>query len=160
MNFRTEGSTRDQLEPWCEWLGALARRRFEAGQPTKLMNSDLAWQLTGSDPKRNIRFWYAGNELVAYGWFQPPVNLIFDCLESVVGAVVPEIIDWATDRREEFPNGTTLYCYSVQMQDEWVAVLCPQRSTFAFAKLYNFFIDETRSVYTEYTLPTHMLPQE
>jgi GNAT superfamily N-acetyltransferase len=86
------------------------------------MNSDLAWQLTGSDPKRNIRFWYAGNELVAYGWFQPPANLIFDCLESVVGAVVPEIIDWATDRREEFPNGTMPFLAGTDM-DGWASGL-------------------------------------
>lgn len=65
---------------------------------------DVAWQLLGStgfDPFANIRLWFEGGKLVALGWFEPPLNVVFEVRPIVEGqdALTEEILRWAEDRR-------------------------------------------------------------
>jgi GNAT superfamily N-acetyltransferase len=90
---------------------------------TGLMTSDVAWQLPGSMPETNIRLWWDGRGLAAYGWYQPPDTLLFDVRtdleDSSQGAeAVAEITAWAEARRPEFPPGYPFHIDLTSM-DEW-----------------------------------------
>lgn len=67
---------------------------------------DVAWQLLGStgfDPFANIRLWFDGGSVVGLGWFEPPLNVVFE-IRPVVSdqdALTNEILDWAEERRRE-----------------------------------------------------------
>ncbi len=122
MNLVSQAFSREYLSDWCQLLSELAKARYAAGLPTLLMNSDVAWQLTGSDPKQNIRLWFNDGEIVAYAWFQPPLSLIFDGRPEVLSAALPELMNWAGERRRQFEPGTMPFL-NVQDMTEWAEVL-------------------------------------
>jgi ribosomal protein S18 acetylase RimI-like enzyme len=67
---------------------------------------DVAWQLLGStgfDPFPNIRLWFEGGSVVGLGWFEPPLNVVFETRPVVEDqeGLMAEILDWAEERRRE-----------------------------------------------------------
>jgi ribosomal protein S18 acetylase RimI-like enzyme len=64
---------------------------------------DMVWGTPGLGPNANIHLWFDASDLVAYGWFGPPLNLDFDirpglALYDSVGA---EILTWAESRARD-----------------------------------------------------------
>lgn len=121
-HFQQKPFQRALLLEWCALLSDLALDRSAAGQPTLLMNSDVAWQLTGSDPKQNICFWFEADRLVAYAWYQPPCHLVFDGKPDALPHLLPELLAWAAERRRQFPTGTMPFL-NVKDMAEWAEVL-------------------------------------
>ena len=46
---------------------------------------DMVWGMPGGARNDDIRLWFKDSDLIAYGWFEPPMNLEFDIMRS--GAV-------------------------------------------------------------------------
>ena len=64
---------------------------------------DMVWGTPGVGPNANLQLWFDGSDLVAYAWFEPPLNLEFDiqpglALYDSVGA---EILAWAESRARD-----------------------------------------------------------
>lgn len=67
---------------------------------------DVAWQLLGStgfDPFANIHLWFDGGGVVGLGWFEPPLNVVFEVRPDLDAqdALIEEILNWAEERRRE-----------------------------------------------------------
>jgi ribosomal protein S18 acetylase RimI-like enzyme len=62
---------------------------------------DVVWTMftPGFDP--NIQLWYDRADLVAYAWFEPPLNVEFDIMPGLAlyDSVGDEILEWAENRR-------------------------------------------------------------
>jgi ribosomal protein S18 acetylase RimI-like enzyme len=110
---------RHRLPELCTFVSRRTLQR--SPEPSLLMTSDVAWQLPGSDAKANIRLWYAGDELIGFGWFQPPCSLTFDVDVEQAASVTLEILRWAVERRQQFAVGTMPYLY-VRDMEEWAEV--------------------------------------
>lgn len=114
------------MSDWLQLLSAWALSRHQRGRPTLLMNSDIAWQLTGSAPKENIRFWWQKEQLMGYAWYQPPCHLLIDIDDRIDHPVAEELIaemhHWAASRRREFPAQTMPFL-QVRDMTEWADVL-------------------------------------
>ena len=91
---------------------------------TQLMTSDLAWQFPGCAPKHNIRLWWVANELVAYGWFQPPDTLKFDVHSEMHDPdhTMGLILGWAEQRRRSFPPHDP-WTLELRSMDEWAEAI-------------------------------------
>ena len=61
---------------------------------------DMVWSMPGLDPNTNIQLWFDGSDLVAYGWFEPPLNVEFDIQPGLAlyDSVGDEILAWAESR--------------------------------------------------------------
>ena len=62
---------------------------------------DIVWGAPGTALNSNIRLWFDGSALVAYGWFDPPITLEFDIYPGI-GAyelVGDAVLEWGEDRR-------------------------------------------------------------
>jgi len=55
---------------------ANARDRWPAA--TCLLTSDVAWRLPGSQPEKDLCFWYQGDQLAGYVWFEANGPCIID----------------------------------------------------------------------------------
>jgi ribosomal protein S18 acetylase RimI-like enzyme len=70
---------------------------------TYMKAGDVVWMMftPGFDPATNIRFWSDDDGLVAYAWFEPPLNVEFDIRPgaSSVDSLADEILRWAEERR-------------------------------------------------------------
>jgi ribosomal protein S18 acetylase RimI-like enzyme len=110
---------RHRLPELCTFVSRRTLQRLP--EPCHLMTSDIAWQLPGSDSKSNVRLWYAGDELIGFGWFQPPCSLSFDVNAGQTAPVTLEILRWAVERRQQFAIGTLPYLY-VRDMEEWAEV--------------------------------------
>src|SRR5579862_81051 len=70
---------------------------------TYMKGGDVVWMLftPGFDPEPNLRLWFDGDGLVAYAWFEPPLNVDFDirATASDNDLLGDEILRWAEDRR-------------------------------------------------------------
>ncbi len=67
---------------------------------------DIVWQLfgsTGFDPAANVRLWLDRGGLAGLGWFEPPLNVVFDVRPGLAEheALTGEILAWAEQRRRE-----------------------------------------------------------
>jgi ribosomal protein S18 acetylase RimI-like enzyme len=109
---------RSQLKEWIAFTSEVSAARWPT--PTAIMNSDIAWQLQGSDPKNNVRLWRSDSKIKGFGWFQPPGHLIFDCHpeQEDQSFLIDEILNWAIERREKFGPGGLSYLNFKDM-DEW-----------------------------------------
>jgi ribosomal protein S18 acetylase RimI-like enzyme len=70
---------------------------------TYMKGGDVVWMMftPGFDPAANIRLWFDDDGLVAYAWFEPPLNMDFDIRPGVssVDSLADEILRWAEERR-------------------------------------------------------------
>lgn len=59
------------------------------------------WGSPGPDSNVNIKLWFDGPDLVAYGWFEPPHSVEFDIQPGLTkyDSIGGEILKWAEDRR-------------------------------------------------------------
>ena len=120
MTIHSVAFTRHHLPALCEFTSQLARARWPG--PTRLMTSDIAWQLHGSDPKNNLRLFYEDDALMGYAWYQPPWEVIADVAEDADEDVAIAIWQWAIDRRRGFPPGKYPFLDATDMSD-WAEVL-------------------------------------
>lgn len=64
---------------------------------------DVVWTMPTRelDASANIRLWFFGADLIAYGWFEPPMNVEFDIMPglAIYDSVADEILKWAENRR-------------------------------------------------------------
>lgn len=113
---------RSRLKDWVDFTSEVSANRWPT--PTAIMNSDIAWQLHGSDPKNNVRLWLSDDKIKGFGWFQPPGHLIFDCHPDLEdqSLLVEEILNWAIKRREAFGPGGLSYLNLKDMA-EWAEAI-------------------------------------
>jgi len=113
---------RSQLKDWIAFTSEVSAARWPT--PTAIMNSDIASQLQGSDPKNNIRLWLSDNKLTGFGWFQPPAHLIFDCHPDLENQslLIEDILNWAIGRRKEFGPGGLSYL-NLKDMTEWAEAI-------------------------------------
>jgi hypothetical protein len=64
---------------------------------------DMVWGTPGLGPNANIQLWLYASDLVAYGWFGPPLNLDFDIRSDLAlyDSVGAEILTWAENRARD-----------------------------------------------------------
>ncbi|HYL59985.1 MAG TPA: GNAT family N-acetyltransferase [Candidatus Acidoferrales bacterium] len=64
---------------------------------------DMVWGAPGPGPNNNLQLWLEGSALVAYGWFEPPLNLDFDIQPTLAlyDSVGDEILTWAENRARD-----------------------------------------------------------
>jgi ribosomal protein S18 acetylase RimI-like enzyme len=76
-----------------------ARARWP--QSTYKKAGDVVWGSPGVDSDVNIKLWFDGADLVAYGWFEPPHSVEFDIQPGLTkyDFIGGEILKWAEDRR-------------------------------------------------------------
>jgi ribosomal protein S18 acetylase RimI-like enzyme len=87
------------LNPLINFTQRAARARWP--QSTYKKVGDVVWGSPGSDPNINIKLWFDGAGLVAYGWFEPPHSIEFDIQSGLTeyDLVGSEILKWAENRR-------------------------------------------------------------
>ena len=111
--------SRVHFETWLAFVSGRVQARDPA--PPYLMTSDVAWQFPGSDPKNNLRLWFADTEIVAYAWFQPPDHVHFDWA-PVAEPLVDEMVSWLITRRQAF-DGHYPFFLDCQNMSEWASAL-------------------------------------
>jgi len=73
--------------------------------PTYVKPGDVVWM--SYDPRfdrhANIKLWFDGADLVAYAWFEPPLQVSFDISpdSAPYDGIGAEILGYAEDRRQE-----------------------------------------------------------
>jgi ribosomal protein S18 acetylase RimI-like enzyme len=71
---------------------------------TYMKAGDVVWMMftPGFEPETNIRLWFDGDDLAAYAWFEPPLNVDFDIrpAASPDDSLTDEILRWAEERRQ------------------------------------------------------------
>jgi len=84
-----------------------ARARWP--QSTYKKVGDVVWGAPGSDSNINLKLWFDGTDLVAYGWFEPPHSIEFDILSGLTeyDSVGGEILKWAENRRRTLAQAGT-----------------------------------------------------
>jgi len=64
---------------------------------------DVVWMMPAPELDRsaNIRLWFDGADLVAYAWFESPMNVEFDIMPGLAlyDSVGDEILEWTENRR-------------------------------------------------------------
>ena len=70
---------------------------------TYMKAGDVVWMMftPGFEPETNIRLWFDCDDLAAYAWFEPPLNVDFDIRQeaSPDDSLADEILRWAEERR-------------------------------------------------------------
>ncbi|MFZ0680086.1 GNAT family N-acetyltransferase [Candidatus Binatus sp.] len=70
---------------------------------TYMKGGDVVWMMftPGFDPEANIRLWFDDDSLVAFAWFEPPLNVDFDIRPGFAAhdSLGDEILRWAEERR-------------------------------------------------------------
>jgi len=83
-----------------EFAGRAAKARWPRSTYKKV--GDVVWMLFTPkfDPDANIQLWFDGADLVAYAWFEPPLNIEFDIHPGLAqgDSVADEILKWAENR--------------------------------------------------------------
>lgn len=84
-----------------EFAASAAKARWPRSTYKKV--GDVVWMMRapGFDPFADLQLWFDGSELVAYGWFDPPLNFDFDIKPGLAAydSLGDEILQWAEARR-------------------------------------------------------------
>jgi len=79
-----------------------AQRTTQARWPQSTYKKvgDVAWGTPGFDSNINIKLWFEGADLVAYGWLEPPHSIEIDIQPGLTkyDSVGDEILKWAENR--------------------------------------------------------------
>jgi ribosomal protein S18 acetylase RimI-like enzyme len=92
------------------------------------MPGDLAWRLPGSGAKDNLRLFYDNAGLAGFAWFEPDTGFEFDLRHDLDIESARSIVDWAEQRRMEFPPAYPRFIDLESMSDWEQEINSPQGS--------------------------------
>lgn len=79
---------------------------------TYMKPGDIVWGMPASrfDQQPDIRLWFDGAEVAAYGWFEAPLHVDFDIKPGLgrYDLIGDEILEWAEDCRESRPPSESI----------------------------------------------------
>ena len=116
-NYDAFQFSRDELIPYMAFVSSRAMNRFP--EPGYLMTSDVAWRLPLSAPKRQIRLWKEGANVIGYVWFVP--NDI-SVLDTSVPELLPELVKHAVDQAKHY-EPTNPWLLSIKNMTQWQEAL-------------------------------------
>ncbi|HKI75526.1 MAG TPA: hypothetical protein VJ998_12810, partial [Pseudomonadales bacterium] len=84
------------------------------------LNSDVVWQLPGSNAKDNIRLWYDEHGIAAYAWFTPNSPMTFDLRSDIDFAhpLCDDLIFWCEARARSMP-GREPWLIDLESMAQW-----------------------------------------
>ncbi len=133
LMYRATNFARPHLPVLLQFLSDHARERWP--EPAQFMNSDLAWQLPGSNPKEFLRLWYAKERLAGFAWFQPPCLLLLQLDSKVDEPLAGEMLNWGLDLRKRWPAASLPYLDHRTMDDWAEAIRNPRPTTTSHREL-------------------------
>ena len=116
-NYDVFQFSRDELIPYMAFVSSRAKHRFP--EPGYLMTSDIAWRLPLSAPKRQIRLWKEGANVIGYVWFTPNDVSVLD---TSVPELLPDLVKHAADQAKHY-DPTNPWLLSIKNMTQWQAAL-------------------------------------